>query len=110
MVISKKKEVSITEDTIAILEKYRKLAMKDIVEKMVINDNVLNFSTMTVITRPDWVWRKMFAKLSLNGKIYQLEYDFDTWMVDKSEFIQFIANALTKEILIQNKTLFASIS
>lgn len=105
----KKRAMVKLDDTVAMAEKYRKLAMKDIVENMVVNDNVLNFSTMTVRKQPDWVWRKMFAKLSLNWKIYQLEYDFDTWMVNKNEFMEFVAKVLAREILLQNRTIFTTI-
>gem|GEM_PF-3961375 len=49
----KKRAMVKLDDTVAMAEKYRKLAMKDIVENVVVNDNVLNFSTMTIMTRPD---------------------------------------------------------
>ena len=73
----KKRSMVKIDDTVAIAEKYRKLAKKDIVQEIVLNNNILSWCILQIKADAVSMSYIYYYKFTLNGKEYFDKVDLD---------------------------------
>jgi len=105
----KKRAMIKIDDTVAMANKYRKLAQRDIVEKIIINDNTVNWMMIQFRMNQVSMSYKYYIKFYLNGTLCEDTIETNIIM-SKKKMIQYLFDEIAKRIsymLLQNsKNLF----